>query len=479
MIQAKHFTRRPCQQPMVEHGLKNLRCGIWAGCGLGKTSAVFDILDNLNLTQDVYPAIALGPLRVARSTWTEEAQKWSEFRHIGISPVVGTEQERLHALKQPADIYPMNYENLPWLEKVLGDKWPFVTCIADEATRLKSFRIRQGGARARALKRYAFTKVKRFIELTGTPSPQGMQDLWGQLWFLDQGQRLGRTFTAFEGRWFVYRRRKDAFTHKEYVETVILPHAQAEIHERIRDICLSVDAKDYFDLKDPIVIPVYVELDPRSRALYRAMEKELFLQIEGHDVEAFNAASKTNKCLQLANGAIYIDRDVESDLDPRAKEWKVVHDLKIEALESVIEEANGMPVLVAYNFKSDLARLKKAFPSGRLIATKKDEDDFKAGKIAIGFAHPASLGHGVDGFQYATNIGIFFGLTWNLENWMQFIERFGPVRQMQAGLDRNVFVYLIIARGTVDEDVITRQETKRGVQDILLESMKKRRILNA
>lgn len=468
------FTPRDCQLPMIDHIIRVKRCAVWAGMGLGKGSAVLTALDTLNLTRTVYPALVLGPLRVARSTWTNEVAKWHEFRHIGISPIIGSEAQRLSALKQPADIYTINYENLPWLQQILGHRWDFRTIVADEATRLKSFRTRQGGARAGALKEYAFTKVRRFIQLTGTPSPNGMKDLWGQLWFLDQGQRLGRNFSAFESRWFAYRRIKDAISHKEHIQTIILPGAQADIQERIKDICLSVNAADYFDIRDPVTVPVYIDLDAASRKLYRAMEKEMYMEIEGHAIEAFNAASKTNKCLQLANGAAYIDPAATDDAQPRAKEWKVVHDKKIEALESIIEEAAGMPVLVAYNFKSDLARLKKAFPKGRHIDTERDENDFKAGLIDLAFVHPASIGHGVDGFQYVTNIIVFFGLTWNLENYQQIVERIGPVRQMQAGFNRNVFIYLIIARDTVDEDVILRQESKRGVQDVLLESMKRR-----
>lgn len=452
---------RNYQYPMIDHIVQNPRCAVWAGMGLGKTSGTLKALDELSLVEDTYPALICAPLRVARSTWTGEKNKWSDFRHMGISPIVGTEDERKRALKQPADIYTINYENLPWLAQQLGEKWPFGTLVADESTKLKSARIRQGGQRAAALRKHAFTKIKRFIELTGTPSPNGLKDLWGQIYLLDQGQRLGRTFESFKQRWF--KPSKDGFS------ILPLPHAEKEIQERLKDICLSLNSADYFDLKKPIVIDVKVELPPKARALYKEMEKRMFIEIETDEVEAFNAASRTNKCLQLANGAAYIDGDT--------KDWHVVHTVKLEALESIIEENSGVPVLVAYSFKSDLARLKKAFPKGRHINTQKDEDDFKAGKIELGFAHPASLGHGVDGFQYATNIGVFFGLDWNLENYLQFIERFGPVRQIQAGFNRNVFVYRIVASNTVDEDVLIRIETKREVQDILLEAMKYRRKL--
>jgi SNF2 family DNA or RNA helicase len=445
--------------------------------GLGKSAGVLSALDILNITEDIYPALILAPLRVARSTWRDESQKWDDFRHLDVSPVVGTDTERREALRQPADIYCLNYENLQWYEKLIGDAWPFKTLIVDESTKIKSMRATQGGSRAAVLRRYAFNKVKRIVELTGTPSPNGLKDLWGQIYLLDQGQRLGRTFTAFEQRWFGYRRIKDAISKREHIQTVIFPHSQTEIQDRLKDICLSLNAADYFDIKEPLIIPRYVDLPPEARALYRDMEKKMFMKIENHEIEAFNAASKTNKLIQLAAGACYIESEVESDSDPKAKKWKVVHDEKLEALDEIIEEAAGMPVLVAYNFKSDLVRLKKAFPKGRHIDTKKDEDDFKAGLIDLAFAHPASLGHGVDGFQYVTNICCFYSLDWNLENFLQFIERIGPVRQIQAGFNRNVFVYIIVARNTMDEDVLERHKTKKSVQDILLEAMKHRKYI--
>jgi SNF2 family DNA or RNA helicase len=463
----KHFTAREYQHIMMDHMTKNLRCAVWAGMGLGKSAGVLGTLDSLSLIEDIYPALILAPLRVARSTWKNECKKWQEFSHIGVSPVVGDSSQRIAALRQSADIFCVNYENIPWLVKQLDGKWPFHTIVADESTKLKNTRIMQGGTRSGALRTHAFTS-KRFIELTGTPSPNGLKDLWGQVYLLDGGCRLGRTFEAFKQRWF-----RKSWTSEYGIEP--LPHAQTEIQDKLKDICLSLNAADYFDIKEPLIIPKYVDLPPTARALYKKMEKELFIRIENREVEAFNAASKTNKILQLASGAIYLDHEVDDDRHPKAKEWKVVHDEKLEALDEIIEEAAGMPVLVAYNFKSDLARLKKAFPKGRHISSEKDENDFKAGKIGLAFAHPASLGHGVDGFQDVTNICAFFSSDWNMENFLQFIERIGPVRQIQSGFNRNVFVYIIIARDTMDEDVLERHKSKKSVQDILLEAMKHRR----
>jgi SNF2 family DNA or RNA helicase len=374
--------------------------------------------------------------------------------------ITGTEKERLAAVRSPAQIYTTNYEQLVWLVQFWGDKWPYTTVVLDESTKVKSFRLRQGGKRAQALGSIAHTRIKRLIELTGTPASNGLKDLWGQAWFLDAGARLGRTFTAFSQRWFQ--------TARDGFGLVPMRHAQPEIQDKLRDVCLTIDAKDWFDLREPIINNIEVTLPPKARKHYKEMEKEMFTSLEsGHDVEAFNAAAKTQKCLQIANGAMYVGEG--------AQEWKEVHKAKLEALDSIVEEAAGMPVLVAYNFKSDLARLLKAFPQGRHL----DKDpqtirDWNAGKIPILFAHPASAGHGLN-LQDGGNILVFFAVNWNLEEHLQIIERIGPTRQMQAGYDRPVFIHRILAKGTVDELVLERLETKREVQDILMAAMKRKK----
>jgi SNF2 family DNA or RNA helicase len=333
--------------------------------------------------------------------------------------------------------------------------------VADESTRLKSFRLRQGGKRAQALARVAHKHVSRFIELTGTPSPNGLQDLWGQAWMLDQGQRLGRTFSGFAGRWF-----QTVPGSQGYTQIRPLAHAQAEIQQLLADLCLTLDPKDWFDLQQPIVNVLRVDLPKAARKHYQDMEREMFMQLEGHEVEAFGAAARTIKCLQLANGAAYVGEG--------NKEYVEVHDAKLQALDSVIAEAAGAPVLVAYHFKSDLARLARAFPQGRqLDADPATIRDWNAGRIPVLFAHPASAGHGLN-LQDGGNILAFFGHWWDLEQHDQIIERIGPVRQVQAGHDRPVFIHYIVATDTVDELVMARRDSKREVQDILLEAMKRK-----
>lgn len=453
------FTPRPYQTMIRDHILDVPRCAIWAGMGMGKTTGTLNALDLLSITEGD-PMLVVAPLRVARSTWPDEAGKWSHLSGLEVVPVLGSPSERLAALRVDAPVYTTNYENLPWLVEQWGERWPYKTVVLDESTKVKGFRTRQGGMRARALGTVAHTKIKRIVELTGTPSPNGLQDLWGQAWYLDRGHRLGRSFTAFSQRWF--RTKPNGFGIEP------LPHAQAEIQDKMRDLCLTVDARDWFDLKEPIVTNIFVDLPMKARKHYAEMEKAMFTQLDEHEVEAFGAAAKTIKCLQIANGAAYVG-DGNDD-------WKVLHDEKIDALASIIEESAGMPVLVAYHFKSDLARLLKAFPAGRALdADPGTLKAWNAGRIPVLFAHPASAGHGLN-LQDGGNILVYFSHWWNLEERQQILERVGPTRQMQAGYDRPVFVYNLIARDTVDDLVIERVESKREVQDILIAAMKRKGI---
>lgn len=455
----KIYTPHEYQGMITGHIFDNPRCAIWAGMGLGKTISTLTALDGLFLAGEDAPALVLAPLRVAKTTWPDEARKWAHLRHVSVMPIVGAESERKMALKHDASVYTTNYEQLPWLIEHFGDRWPFATVVSDESTKLKSFRLRQGGKRAQYLARVAHTKVKRFIELTGTCAPNGLQDLWGQMWFIDGGERLGRTYSGFTDRWF--QRSFDGYG------IVPLAHAQAEIQDKLKDICLTIDAADWFDLEKPIVNNIYIDLPPKARALYDDMEKRMFMELEGIEVEAFNAAARTNKCLQIANGAAYVD-DLHN--------WREVHDEKIYALEDIIEEAAGAPVLVAYHYQTDLVRLKKAFPKGRVLdANPQTMIDWNKGLIPILFAHPQAAGHGLN-LQDGGNILVYFAHWWALEDRMQILERIGPVRQMQAGHKRPVFIHNIIARDTVDEMVIDSLDHKRSIQDVLLEAMKKRGI---
>lgn len=464
----RDYTPREYQPIITNHIVDVPRCAVWAGMGLGKSVATLTALDMLFLAGESHPVLIVGPLRVARRTWPTDAKKWNHLRHVNVMPLTGTEIERRMAMKLDASVYTINGENIEWLVNHWGDRWPYRTVVWDEATRLAGFRLKQGAARPRALARIAHTHIKRFIELTGTPAPNGLVKLWGQLWFLDAGQRLGRTFESFRQRWF--QKSFDGYS----VEP--LPYTNVEIQDRIRDLCLAIDAKDYFDLDEPIVNNIEVDLPPKARIKYNEMEKDMFTELEGREVEAFSAAARTQKCLQLANGAAYVNAEGEDD--PRSKEWRVVHDAKLEALESCIENANGMPQIVSYEFKSDAIRIMKAFPNSVRLDDDRGFDTFMKGKTDLGLAHPKSMGHGVDGLQDVTNIITHFGHNWDLELYSQINERIGPVRQMQSGHERPVYINHIIARDTTDEMVMARRETKRTVQEVLIDAMKRKREKN-
>ena len=456
----------PYQNEIVDYIIEKPRCGLFVPMGMGKTVSVLTALDALKMIGEIQPAdkiLVVAPLRVAQSTWPDEVFEWQHLSHLKVRPITGNASERRRALYSKADIYTINYENLVWLQKELGDRWPFTVVVADESTKLKGFRTRQGASRAKVLGLVAHTKIKRFIQLTGTPAPNGIKDLWACGWFIDHGERLGRSYKAFTDRWFT----RD-FTGFNYIP---LAHSQKEIEGKLKDVCFSLDVKDHFDIDDPISNRIMVNLPQAAMKKYKQMETQMFVELQevltGHntEVEAVNAAAKTMKCLQLANGAAYVGDD--------KSEWSETHTVKLDALEEIIEEANGMPVLVAYHFKTDLKRLLKRFPQGRhLDKDPKTIADWNAGKIPVLFAHPASAGHGLS-LQHGGNILVFFSVNWSLENHQQIIERIGPVRQKQSGYDRPTFIHYILAKGTIDEQVLERLETKREVQDILMEAMKK------
>lgn len=454
---AQDFTPRPYQQLIIDYVLDNARCNVYAFMGAGKTVSLLTAVDRLQAWGlETRPTLVLAPLRVARDVWPFEAQKWSHLSNLEVVPLIGTEDERRAAARRRANVYTLNYDNLPWFLETLGGQWPFGTVVCDESTRLKGHRLNSGGKRAAALAKVAM-KTRRWVNLTGTPSPNGLIDLWGQQWFIDDGHRLGASFTAFLDRWF-YKPVRGG----DHAKPLPKEHAQAQIEARLKDCCLTIDAKDWFDVGEPIFTDVWVDLPPDAMRVYRKMEREMFVELETASVEAFTTASMTIKCLQIANGAIYTSKD----------KFEEIHDAKLDALESIVEEWSGAPILVAYHFQHDLQRLLKRFPGARMLKTKRDEDDWNAGRIPLLLAHPQSAGHGLN-LQYGGNVLVFFGHWWALEPYQQIIERIGPVRQAQAGFDRPVHVYHILARNTLDQEVMQRQKEKATVQELLLAAMKK------
>jgi len=454
MTEPRVFVPHDYQEESLDWLYGHQRCALWAPMGGGKTIVTLTALENLSVVDEVYPVLVLAPKRVALSTWVNEVGKWAHTKHLRVQPVFGTAREREAALRVPADIYTCSYDLLDWLCEHLKGKWPFKTVVADELTKLKSFRLGQGGKRARALGRVAHTDVKRFIGLTGTPAPNGIKDLWGAVWFLDAGQRLGKSFSAFESRWF--KKGFDGYSLVPY------DHSQAEVERLLSDICLTVRG---LPTDKPIETPVYVDLDAKTRELYRRMERDFFAEIEAIGVEAANSAVKSSKLRQLASGAILTEDDG----------WKPVHNLKLEALESIVSEANGMPVLVQYDFVADRERILKHFKQARFLdANPKTEDAWNRGEIGMLVASAASAGHGLN-LQEGGNILARYSYDWNHEYFAQILERIGPLRQKQAGLDRPVHDYRIVARDTIDETVLERHDLKCSVQDALLKALERRK----
>lgn len=475
----KTLMLREPQHPMVDWLAANKRCALWAGMGIGKTPAVLFTLDMLRLLGDIdpqNPTLVIGPARVARDTWPDEVAKWEQFKDFRIMPLTGcTPEERFVRMHTPADIYTISYELTPWLVEYWLAKWPYKQVIADEADRLKGFREKskhgtkleskkagKSGKRAHQLGRIAHNLVDRWINLSGTPATAGLKDLWGQTWYLDRGARLGRTHSAFQRRWF--RKSWDSDYGFEP-----MPFAEQQIHAALHDICLTVDPKDYFDLKDPIHHTLVVKLPPKARKIYKELEREMYVRLEelGKEINAVSAAALMTKCLQLANGCVYTNKE--------RTEWANVHDEKLEALDSIIHEAASAPVMVGVSFRTDKMRILKAFRGAVDLATTKGLAAFKAGKATVGVAHPASMGHGIDGLQYVCNIIAFFGHTVKTGERLQLIERVGAMRQFQAGLERPVYLYDIVAEDTEDERVMEIHSGNTDVLTSLLNAMKRRK----
>lgn len=454
------------QQKMIQFALSHPKCGLFVPMGMGKTSASLAIIDILKNIYDEGPALVIAPLAVARNAWPSEVNKWANFNYLKVAEILGDKKSRIRALHSKADIYVINYDNLQWLDDYLTSKnyaWPFPVVIADESTRLKSFRTRQGSKRAKALARYS-NRFKRFIALTGTPSPNGLADLWGQVWFLDGGERLGRSFSAFNSRWFMPRQ---VAAHAAAVQWVPKDYAQEQIQKSISDICLSIKAEDYFEVDKPLFVNIEVEMPAKAKEIYTTLEEEMFVELSSKtSIEAVNAAAKTVKCLQLANGAVYTDE---------LHNWVEVHTAKLDALASIVEEAAGEPLLVTYQFKTDLARIKKAFPQAKEFDKKPETvEAFNRGDIPMLLVHPASAGHGIS-LQDGSSKLVVFSQWWNLEEYLQVIERIGPMRQLQAGHPRVVTVYHILTKGTIDYVALDKKHSKRDVQDMLLEYLKEKR----
>lgn len=416
------------QRRAVEHICDVPYSALWLEMGLGKTASSLAGIRKMMLTGETTRALVVAGKRVTTDVWPDEHQKWDEFRDMSMTVLDGTPAERLHKLRDGADIHVINYELLPWLEDTLGarKRWPYNTAVLDESRRIK----KPSGQRFRVVRRCR-KNFKRVIELTGTPTAKGLLDLWAQAYILDRGERLGRTFEAFTQRWF----RSVVLENRVKYEPT--DFAFDEVTERMEDIAISMLAEDYLDMPPLHISYPSAPLPAKLREQYRKLEKELYLRLGEHEFEPESMAEKAMKCDQFANGALYLE-------DGRS--FIPVHDIKLEMLRELVDEAGGAPVLVSYWFKSDLARLREAFPEG--VALQDSADTVKRWnrkEIPVMFIHPESGGEGLN-LQAGGNILVMLAPIWNTHAFLQLVARLW--RQGQA---LPVFVYILMCTGTIDE----------------------------
>nr|DAQ88127.1 MAG TPA: Chromatin remodeling complex ATPase [Caudoviricetes sp.] len=417
--------------------------------GLGKSVISLSAINELMLDYfDVSRTLVIAPLRVANSTWPDEIKKWNHLKHLNYSVVIGSEKERLDALGKPAHIYLINRENVDWLITKSGISWKFDMVVIDELSSFKSYQAK----RFKSLLKVR-PKIKRIVGLTGTPSSNGLMDLWAEFRLLDMGERLGRYITYYRQNFFVPDKRNQQmiFSYKPK------DGAEKKIYSLISDITISMKSKDFLKMPECIMNEVIVTLSDKEQKLYDSLKQDMVLSLEENEIDAINAAALSNKLLQMSNGAVYNDD----------KESLHIHDRKLDALEDLIEGANGKPVLVAYWFKHDLGKIKDRFDV-REIKSAKDISDWNEGKIPVALIHPASAGHGLN-LQAGGSTLIWFGLTWSLELYQQT-----NARLYRQGQDSMVVIHHILTKGTIDEDVMKALKAKEKIQDALIESVKAR-----
>lgn len=427
-------------------------CGLLLEMGLGKTVSTLTAVDELIYDRfEVSKVLVIAPKRVADDTWTSEAEKWDHLQHLAFSKVLGTAAQREAALQAEADIYLINRENVVWLVEKLRKCWPFDMVVVDELSSFKSNQAKRFKA-LRAIR----PLTRRFVGLTGTPAPNGLMDLWPEVYLLDRGERLGKTITGYRDRYF-YPGKRDGFTVFTWEPK---EGAEEAIHEKISDICISMKAEDYLRLPGQVVNDIKVRLSPQEMQKYRELEREKLMELDGEEITALAAAAVWGKLLQLANGAAYSEGGKAA----------VLHDRKLDALEEILEASGGHPVLVFYNFRHDYDRLVGRFRKWqpRTIRTSDDIHDWNAGRIPLLLAQPASMGHGLN-IQAGGHIIVWFGLNPSLELYQQANARLHRQGQTEA-----VIIHRLVTEGTVDEDVVRKLEAKDARQESLMEAVKAR-----
>lgn len=440
------YTPHQYQRYAADFIISHREAAVFLDCGLGKTSITLSAIDELMFNRfEVRKVLVICPLRVAE-TWKSEIEKWDDFHHITYSVAVGTEKERIEALMKRTNIHIINRENMDWLINKSGIPFDYDMVVIDE---LSSFKSHQSKRFKSLLKVRPF--IKRIVGLTGTPSSNGLMDLWAQFRILDCGKRLGRYITHYRAAYFLPDKRsaERVFTYKP------ADGAEQMIYDRISDMTISMRSADYLTLPECIINEVPVSMSEKERDIYDTFRADMVAKVKGEEIDAANAAVLSGKLLQMANGCIY-------DEDKKALQ---IHDRKLDALEDLIEGANGKPVLIAYWFQHDLARIRERF-AVREIKSSQDIADWNSGKIPVAVIHPASAGHGLN-LQAGGSTMIWFGLTWSLELYQQC-----NARLHRQGQTDTVAIHHIITKGTIDEDVMAALQRKEKIQSALIHAVK-------
>lgn len=432
------------QRDAVQWIIDTPKGALIAGMGLGKTLITLTALQSLLDDFEVMKVLVVAPKRVALSTWPDEIWKWPDI-NLPYTQLCGAAKHREAAVQEDTRLHIINVDNLVWLIHHLGKKWDYDMVVIDESSLFKS----HSSKRFKALKR-RLADIDRVLLLTGTPAPNGLLDLWPQVYLLDGGKRLFRTITAYRQHYF----------ESDYLgyNWTPRPGSEQDIYQRIGDLCLRLDTADYTDVPERMDVKVPVSLPMAALRQYEDLERHNLLQLQSEDITAVSVGVLVGKLLQMANGAIYTEDG-----------WEEIHSAKVEALKDIVETAQGQPVLVAYYFKHDLERLREAFPKARVL----DEDpatisSWNRGEIEILLAHPQSAGHGLN-LQHGGSILVWFGLVWSLELYQQFNARLD-----RQGQKNTVVVHHLVAAGTVDEDVLTALSRKDATQRSLLDALKRK-----
>lgn len=448
------YTPHPYQAYSIGRVLDSPALALWLDMGLGKTIITLTAVNELKYNRlAVQRVLIVAPKKVAEATWQNEAKKWDHLQMLRFSEILGTAEQRRRAIWTSADIYIINRDNVAWLVDECGSRWPFDMVVLDEASSFKNHQAK----RFKKLKAVR-PRIARIVELTGTPAPRDLMDLWAQIYLLDEGQRLGKTITSYREEWFKPDKRnaQAIFSYKAR------DGARSEIQQRLGDICVSMKAADYITLPDMVENDIPVILDTAARRAYNQMEKDLLLPVGDQVIDAGTAAVLRGKLLQIASGAVYDDSGAVAP----------VHECKVEAFTELIEALDGQHALVFYAYKHDKARITAALGKSGLRVRNfdgpKDADDWNAGKIDILLAHPASCAYGLN-LQAGGHHVIWFGLTDSLELYQQ-----ANARLHRQGQDAPVIVHRLVVQGTADEDVIAGLTAKDEMQEMLLRAMKAR-----